>query len=60
MVNAVPGLPPEPAQIADRSILDRILRERPWELDTDSADWVVRAGIGFLREPVAPLPPDIM
>jgi hypothetical protein len=54
------GLPPELPQIADRRILDRTLRERPWELDTDSAEWVVSAGIGFLREPVAPLPPDII
>jgi hypothetical protein len=53
-------LPPAPAQVADRSVLDNTLRERPWELDTDAADWVVSAGIGFLREPVPPLPPGII
>ena len=49
-------LGPEPPQVADRAVLDRTLRERPWHLDTPAADWVIRAGIGFLREPVPPLP----
>jgi hypothetical protein len=53
-------LPPEPAQVADRRLLDSTLRERPWELDTEAADWVVNAGIGFLRELVPLLPPGII
>lgn len=52
-------LPAEPPQVADRGDLAHILRERPWQLDTDAADWVISAGIGFFYEPVPPLPKDI-
>jgi hypothetical protein len=47
-------LAPEPPQIADRDTLAHILRKRPWDLDTDAADWVISAGISFLREPLLP------
>lgn len=46
----------EPAQVVDRSELRRVLLRRPWMLETEAADWVVSAGIGFLRPPLPPLP----
>jgi hypothetical protein len=42
-------LPPEPALMADRASFHRTMLSRPWELDTESADWAILAGIGFLR-----------
>jgi hypothetical protein len=50
------GLMPEPPQVADRTELRRVLLRRPWMLETDAADWVVSARIGFLRPPLPPLP----
>jgi hypothetical protein len=43
------GLPAEPADVADRKRLHRLLLSRPWELSTDTAEWLVRAGIGHTR-----------
>jgi hypothetical protein len=47
-------LPAEPVQVADRAGLRRRLLRRPW--DTDSARWLVAAGIGRLRGPVLSAP----
>jgi hypothetical protein len=33
--------------LADRSELRRVLLRRPWMLETDAAEWVVSARIGF-------------
>jgi hypothetical protein len=38
-------LPAEPADVADHARLRRLLLSRPWELSTDAAQWLVRAGI---------------
>jgi hypothetical protein len=51
------GLVPEPAQVAKRTELRRVLLRRPWMLETDAADWVVSARIGFLRPQLPPLLP---
>jgi hypothetical protein len=37
----------EPAGVADRARLRRLLLARPWELSTDTAQWLVRAGIRY-------------
>lgn len=42
-------LRPEPAAVRDRALLRRTLLRQPWALDDDSAQWVVSAGIGYLR-----------
>jgi hypothetical protein len=42
-------LPADPADIADRARLRRPLLLRPWELSTDTAQWLVRAGIRYAR-----------
>jgi hypothetical protein len=42
-------LPPEPPVVADRKLLRQVLRSRPWDLGSESAAWLVRAGIGNLR-----------
>jgi hypothetical protein len=42
-------LPAEPAEVADRTRLRRLLLSRPWELSTDTAQWLVRAGIRYAR-----------
>ncbi len=52
-------LPPAPAQVADRAGLERILRRQPWSLESDAAQWVVNAGIGYLRSPLPALPDHI-
>ncbi|WP_219413451.1 hypothetical protein [Pseudonocardia nigra] len=52
-------LPPEPAQVMDRTGLRRVLMYRPWSLDPESADWLVWAGIGYLRAPRPALPAEI-
>ncbi|MBN1172036.1 MAG: hypothetical protein JXA67_07665 [Micromonosporaceae bacterium] len=49
-------LPPEPPLVEDRARLRRILTNRPWDLDSESAGWIVNAGIRFLREPIPALP----
>ncbi|MGI9062697.1 MAG: hypothetical protein ACR2FQ_02595 [Pseudonocardiaceae bacterium] len=46
----------EPVQLSDRAGLRQVLMRRPWDLDSDAADWVVGAGIGFLQSPIPPLP----
>jgi hypothetical protein len=42
-------LPAEPADIADRARLRRLLLSRPWELSTVTAQWLVRAGNRYAR-----------
>jgi hypothetical protein len=39
----------EPPVVADRKLLRRVLRSRPWDLSSESAGWLVSAGIGYLR-----------
>jgi hypothetical protein len=48
--------PVEPAEVTDRAELRQVLLRRPWDLNTDVADWLVRAGIGYLDRPIPPLP----
>jgi hypothetical protein len=40
---------PEPPTMADRKMLRQVLRSRPWDLSSESAAWLVSAGIGYLR-----------
>ena len=40
----------EPATVQDHSSLRRMLLQRPWALDFGSAQWIVAAGIGHLRQ----------
>jgi hypothetical protein len=42
-------LPAEPPVVADRKLLRRVLRSRPWDLSSEAAGWLVNAGIGYLR-----------
>jgi hypothetical protein len=42
-------LPSELPELADRKLLRRILLSRPWELGTDTAQWLIREGIGYAR-----------
>lgn len=42
-------LPPEPPIVADRKLLRQVLRSRPWDLTSDSATWLITAGIGYMR-----------
>jgi hypothetical protein len=42
------GLPAEPADVADRARLRRLLLSRPWELSTDAAQWVADADIRYI------------
>jgi hypothetical protein len=39
----------EPATVRDRPLLRRVLLRRPWDLDFASAQWIVLAGIRYLR-----------
>jgi hypothetical protein len=48
--------PAEPTQVIDRAGLRQVLLRRPWDLETDAADWVVETGIGYLQSPIPPLP----
>jgi hypothetical protein len=41
-------LPREPPVVADRKLLRQVLRSRPWDLTSESATWLVTAGIGYL------------
>jgi hypothetical protein len=43
-------LPAEPATVQDRNSLRRTLLQQPWTLDSSSAQWIVAAGIGHLRQ----------
>ena len=45
-------LRPEPARVQDRDALARTLLRLPWDLDPNSAEWIVSAGIGYLRHKV--------
>ncbi len=45
-------LRPEPARVQDRDALSRTLLRQPWDLDSNSAAWIVSAGIGHLRHKV--------
>ncbi|WP_158854484.1 hypothetical protein [Saccharothrix deserti] len=49
-------LPTRPARIKDNNGLRKLLLRHPWKLDTASADYLVTAGIGYLRDPIPPLP----
>jgi hypothetical protein len=40
----------EPATVQDRNSLRRMLLQQPWALDFSSAQWIVAAGIGHLRQ----------
>ena len=46
----------EPAQATDRAHLRHVLLGQPWSLEPEAAQWIVQAGIGFLRTPLPPLP----
>lgn len=37
----------EPPDVADRTRLRRLLLSRPWDLSTDTAQWLIRAGIRY-------------
>ncbi|WP_143467027.1 hypothetical protein [Lentzea kentuckyensis] len=50
------SLPTRPAQITDSDSLRRLLLRHPWKLDTASANYIVTAGIGYMRDSVPPLP----
>jgi hypothetical protein len=50
----------EPAQVADRVGLQRVLLSRPWNLEPDAAQWIVDAGIGYLRAPWPAFPDDLV
>jgi hypothetical protein len=39
----------EPPAVRDRRLLRRMLLRSPWDLDFTSAQWIVSAGIGYLR-----------
>lgn len=45
-------LSPEPSVVADRKLLRRVLRTRPWDLSSESAAWLVSAGIGHPGGPI--------
>ena len=45
------GLSAEPPDVGDRTRLRRLLLSRPWDLSTDAAQWLVRAGIRYARQP---------
>ena len=45
-------LRPEPERVQDRDALTRTLLRRPWDLDSNSAEWIVSAGIGYLKHKV--------
>jgi hypothetical protein len=38
----------EPLEVGDRARLRRLLLSRPWDLSTDTAQWLVRAGIRYV------------
>lgn len=57
-------LSPEPDQVTDRTGLQRILLNRPWNLEPRAAQWIVSAGIGppasaATRPPRRPGPPSV-
>jgi hypothetical protein len=41
------ALSAEPPGIADRTRLRRLLLSRPWDLSTEVAQWLIRAGIRY-------------
>lgn len=49
-------LPARPARIKDSGGLRKSLLRQPWKLDSASADYLVAAGIGYLRDPIPALP----
>ncbi|MEU4448264.1 hypothetical protein AB0K14_38340 [Actinosynnema sp. NPDC050801] len=49
-------LPARPARIKDNGGLRKSLLRHPWKLDTASANYVVTAGIGYMRDSIPPLP----
>jgi hypothetical protein len=46
------GCPPQPAEVADRRQLRRLLLDAPEALSDKGADFCVAAGIGFIHEPI--------
>ncbi len=42
-------LPPQPAQVANRELLRKTLLTHPWQLDADTSEWLVLAGIRYVR-----------
>jgi hypothetical protein len=46
----------EPAAVQDRNCLRRMLLRRPWALDFGTAQWIVTAGIGYLRHSIGSQP----
>jgi hypothetical protein len=50
--NRYARLPAEPAEVADRRQLRRLLLDAPEALSDKGADFCVAAGIGFIHEPV--------
>jgi hypothetical protein len=40
---------PEPPEVLDRFHLKKTLRRKPWKLRTETAEWLIDAGIGFTR-----------
>jgi hypothetical protein len=45
-------LPTQPAEVADRRELRRLLLDAPEALSEEGADFCVAAGIGFIYEPI--------
>ncbi|GAA0402720.1 hypothetical protein [Streptomyces luteireticuli] len=41
-------LPTEPAAVRDRGALHTMLLETPWELDSETTEWIIGAGISYL------------
>lgn len=39
----------EPAEVRDRERLRRQLLERPWTLETETCQWLIEAGLGYVR-----------
>jgi hypothetical protein len=39
----------EPPDVADREFLHRLLLSRPWDLSADAAQWLIRAGIRYVK-----------
>lgn len=42
-------LPAEPVDVADRARLRHLLLSQPWDLSTDAAQWLVDAGIRYVK-----------
>ncbi|MFB9430623.1 hypothetical protein [Streptoalloteichus tenebrarius] len=49
-------LPGRPREIADNNRLRRALLQNPWKLGSESAEFLVSAGIGMMRDSIPPMP----